>query len=359
VGHVPSRTFRVVGNSKIEKKYPPLQTPPVEDKKKLEEDPVKDPPKKEKEEVLNETPRKNYSTMVNMDIPKDSLDQSTDWWKIKFGDVVLGDKIGEGGFGVVYRGEYGGQKVAVKMLHREQVDEKMFQEFQREAALMVNMNPHENVVATYGVCIDSDNKPIAIVAEYLEKGSLRNLLEDTSTHISFLQAIGIGRDIAKGMEHIHSQQIFHRDLSARNILVKEKDGGWICKVADFSLSRFAKGDEGVTRSNTGPLKWMAPESLSEKKYGIKSDVWSFGVTLCEVLTRQEPYPELDNVQAASHVMHKGLKPRPPDNTPLKLTKLIEQCFQTDPKKRPTFSEIIQVFDEVEEDIRSNPFYSED
>jgi len=140
-------------------------------------------------------------------------------------------------------------------------------------------------------------------------------------------------------------------------LVTEENGRWICKVADFGLSRFSKDEEGFTRSNTGPLKWMAPESLLEKKYSAKSDCWSFGVTLWEILTRKEPYETLDNVQAASQVMHNGLKPRPPENCPPNIAKLMDSCFEVDPKQRPSFTQIIEMLDDIEEDVKSNPFYS--
>jgi len=102
---------------------------------------------------------------------------------------------------------------------------------------------------------------------------------------------------------------------------------------------------------------MAPESLLEKKYSVKSDCWSYGVTLWEVLTRKEPYEELDNVQAASQVMHKGLRPRCPENTPPALAKLVDSCFEVDPKNRPSFTHIIEVLNEIEDDVKSNPFYS--
>jgi len=198
--------------------------------------------------------------------------------------------------------------------------------------------------------------PQAIVTEFLEKGCLRDLLDDATVKISNVQVIHIARDIAKGIQHIHEQKIFHRDLSARNILVTQVSDGWVCKVADFGLSRFSANDESTTRSNTGPLKWMAPESLLEKKYSAKSDCWSYGVTLWEVLTRKEPYEELDNVQAASHVMHRGLKPRLPESAPPKLAHLVDSCFASDPADRPKFSDIIEVLDDVETDIQNNPFY---
>lgn len=121
---------------------------------------------------------------------------------------------------------------------------------------------------------------------------------------------------------------------------------------------------------TSDMSRMAPESLIEKKYSEKSDVWSFGVVLWEMMTGGlEPYPELDNVQAASQVMHKGnqlstwtnsndlgLKLTPPENCPVKMTELMSKCFETEPKMRPTFTKIVQIIDEMESEINDNPFY---
>jgi len=256
----------------------------------------------------------------------------------------------------VYRGFWRDQEVAIKTVHKEELNKTQYEDFQKEAGLMVTLKPHENVVKLFGVCIDPAH-PMAIVTEYLEKGSLKNLLDDKSVKLSFLQVIKIAMDIANGMSHLHTEKIYHRDLSARNILVTDTKKGLVCKVADFGLSRVSDGEGGTTRSDTGPLKWMAPESLIEKRYSAKSDVWSFGVTLWEILTGGlEPYPDFDNVQAASHVMHKGLKLSPPENCPPKLAELMNSCFDRDPRKRPNFKKVIKVLAELKEDIESNPFY---
>jgi len=283
-----------------------------------------------------------------------------DWWKIPYSELQMGKKIGAGGFGVVYKGRWRDQDVAIKQLLREEaLNPAQVEEFHREATLMVTIKPHQNVLKLLGVCMEPEN-PLAIVTEFCELGSLRDLLDKKDTQISFLQVIKIAGDIAKGMQHLHQEKIYHRDLSARNILVSDSKYGWVCKVADFGLSRTVAeaAQEGTTKSDTGPLKWMAPESLLKKKYSSKSDAWSFGVTLWEILTREEPYPDLDNVNAASHVMHKGLKLKPPENCPVKLAELMNKCFETDPEKRPDFKDIIKILKDVEEDIKSNPFYSE-
>jgi len=169
------------------------------------------------------------------------------------------------------------------------------------------------------------------------------------------------KDIARGMKHLQHEKIVHRDLSARNILVTDAKNGWVSKVSDFGLSRFVpeENDKGKTESSVGPLKWMSPESLMYKTYSVKSDIWSYGVTVIEVLNMgNEPYNDLDAVQAASGVMYKNLKPTTPEDCPLKLAQLLEQCFFREPEKRPDFKYVLGVLDEVESDIKSNPFYVE-
>jgi len=91
---------------------------------------------------------------------------------------------------------------------------------------------------------------------------------------------------------------------------------------------------------------MAPECLIEKKYSAKSDIWAYGVTVIEILTRKEPYPEIDAVVAASNVMHKNLSPTIPQNCPPQMVDIIQLCFSRDTSQRPSFKQILAVLDVV-------------
>merc|ERR1711862_596780 len=97
------------------------------------------------------------------------------------------------------------------------------------------------------------------------------------------------------MQHIAASGIIHRDLAARNVLLTEH---WGAKISDFGLSRTKKQemDGHVSKADVGPIRWMAPEAMNSKFTSEKSDVWSFGVLVYEVLTRRYPYPDSNNVE---------------------------------------------------------------
>lgn len=103
---------------------------------------------------------------------------------------------------------------------------------------------------------------------------------------------------------------------------------------------------------------MAPECLLEKKYSTKSDSWAFGVTFWEILNQgSEPYPKFDNVQAASSVMYKDLRPDIPENCPFPLVDIMNRCFDRTAVKRPTFADILDGISAAEKELADNPFYS--
>merc|ERR1711916_141563 len=129
----------------------------------------------------------------------------------------------------------------------------------------------------------------------------------------------------------------HRDLAARNILLGDN---FTAKVADFGLSRFAKDQEvNKTKSDVGPIKWMAPEAIKDKIFSEKTDVWSYGVTLWEVQSRSNPYPQKDLVEVATSVCYKGLKPDIPAGTQPLFVAVFNIIFMRKPAERPTMRQI--------------------
>jgi len=259
-------------------------------------------------------------------------------------DIVLDKEIGRGAYGVVFVGVVAGNKVAIKQLDvkggaTNAEYEAQLREFQAEAEFMRTLPAHPNVVALIGVTPPPN---FWIVTEFLTGGSLYSLLHGNDS-LEYTVRVKIVHGIASGMAHLHKHQIIHRDLAARNILL---DGDFTSKISDFGLSRFAEDDENKTKSDVGPIKWMSPEAIKDKVYSQKSDVWSFGVTLWEIIARSNPYPGMDLITVATKVCYSGLRPELTDEQALDTTgapyrAILDSCFKRKADERPLMIEIAQ------------------
>jgi ephrin-A len=141
------------------------------------------------------------------------------------------------------------------------------------------------------------------------------------------------------MVHLRNHNIIHRDLAARNVLLGPHGEP---KVSDFGMSRFVANSadaQHVTASSVGPLKWMSPQSLLDKAWNEKSDVWAFGVLMYEVIAREEPYADLEPVQVAAQVCRDGITLEPPNTFGDDLVDLLHSCMRWEETGRPTFRQI--------------------
>eukprot|EP01118_Nematostelium_gracile_P002130 TRINITY_DN1228_c0_g1_i6.p1 TRINITY_DN1228_c0_g1~~TRINITY_DN1228_c0_g1_i6.p1 ORF type:complete len:328 (+),score=74.12 TRINITY_DN1228_c0_g1_i6:323-1306(+) len=257
-------------------------------------------------------------------------------YKIENDKLVFEQKIGKGSFGIVWKGKWRSSPCAIKELYSQDLSEAELKEFESEATLMCSIRPHVNLVLFLGY---TTNPKMTIVTEYCTNGSLFTLIH-SNKEIEPDKASSIMLGIARGVLHLHTEGIIHRDLASRNVLL---DASFNAKVADFGLSRSLsdKADSAQTKSDVGPLKWMAPESLRHKVYSPKSDAWAFGVTLWEMYARQEPYPDLNAVQASSRVVYEGLRLEIPSGTREEVARIMQMCWETDPDNRPNFEQLCE------------------
>jgi len=136
-----------------------------------------------------------------------------DIWNIKPDDLVMEEEVGRGAFGAVFRGKWRSTPVAIKQVITTNMSTKDMEDFKAEVNLMKNLRPHANVILLLGVC----PQPLSIVTEFMEKGSLYGYLQ--KTELTQQQQLSVIRGIARGMLHLHFENVIHRDLAARNILL--------------------------------------------------------------------------------------------------------------------------------------------
>eukprot|EP01122_Echinamoeba_exundans_P005311 TRINITY_DN15475_c0_g1_i1.p1 TRINITY_DN15475_c0_g1~~TRINITY_DN15475_c0_g1_i1.p1 ORF type:complete len:469 (-),score=84.93 TRINITY_DN15475_c0_g1_i1:368-1774(-) len=276
--------------------------------------------------------------------------EMADMFNIKASELEIVRKLGEGSFGAVFLCKFRGKLVAMKKLTGAMMQGNL-NDFFREAALMTALPPHKNITRIYGLCQEYNN--FSLVMAFEAKGSLdsyiqHHVINEGGWDAKMLYRVVLG--IARGMAHLAANGIVHRDLAARNILL---GASFEPHVADFGMSRIV-GTEGQaqTQSNVGPIKWMPPESLSNRLYSEKSDVWSYGVTLYEIAMCREPYEHMDMLQIAVKVRDEGFNvlqtvtKEAEAKLPEWMQKIMAQCFAQDPSNRPTFKEIIDQLDAI-------------
>ncbi|XP_062378432.1 tyrosine-protein kinase Lck isoform X2 [Sardina pilchardus] len=252
-----------------------------------------------------------------------------DEWEVPRESLKLERRLGAGQFGEVWMGVYNNnRRVAIKCLKAGTMS---ISAFLAEANLMKALQ-HARLVRLFAVVTA---EPIYIITEYMENGSLVDFLKTPEgMRLNMNTLIDMASQIAEGMSYIECKNYIHRDLRAANILVSHD---LICKIADFGLARLIEDNEYTARDGAKfPIKWTAPEAINYGTFSIKSDVWSFGVLLTEIVTYGRiPYPGMTNPEVIQN-LERGYRMPRPENCPDGLYDIMQHCWNEAPEARPTF-----------------------
>ncbi|XP_052278638.1 tyrosine-protein kinase SRK3-like isoform X3 [Dreissena polymorpha] len=256
--------------------------------------------------------------------------------------VKLQKKLGSGYFGEVWAGKWRDiVDIAVKTLKPSKMTPEAFLE---EAELMYNLR-HKKLLLVMAVCAKS--KPIWVITELMAKGTLLDYLrKDGGNTITFNIITHLAEQIADGMAFLEARNFVHFNLRAANILIGEH---YEVKVADFGLARVFEEDIYEAHEDIMFLiKWNAPEAAGGRKFSIKSDVWSYGVLLYELITcGREPYPGMKGNEVLNRVEKGYRMPRPTDGLipcPEPYHELMLKCWNRSPDTRPTFAFLLDFFE---------------
>lgn len=282
-----------------------------------------------------------------------------DSWEVPRENVEILEELGLGNFGMVYRGHLNGDvQVAIKTIS-ETASQREKNEFLNEASVMKNFSTF-HIIKLLGVV--SINNPPFVIMELMENGDLKTYLRrirDTEMVPNASRIMRMAAEIADGMAYLESKKFVHRDLAARNCMVSKE---LVCKIGDFGMARdiYETDYYKIGKKGLLPIRWMAPENLSDGVFTSDSDVWSFGVVLYEILTLAEvPYQGFSNEEVLNHVLHKGML-NIPRNCPENIQKIMEKCFKWRPSDRPTFMEIVAELEPfLGQDFCEKSFYHSD
>uniref|UniRef100_A0A0D9VKY0 non-specific serine/threonine protein kinase n=1 Tax=Leersia perrieri TaxID=77586 RepID=A0A0D9VKY0_9ORYZ len=270
-------------------------------------------------------------------------------FEIQWEEITIGERIGLGSFGEVYRGEWHGTEVAVKKFLQQDISSDALEEFRTEVRIIRRLR-HPNVVLFMGAITRVPN--LSIVTEFLPRGSLFRLIHRPNNQLDERKRLRMALDVARGMNYLHNctPVIVHRDLKSPNLLV---DKNWVVKVCDFGLSKMKNKTFLSSRSTAGTAEWMAPEVLRNEPSDEKCDVFSYGVILWELCTLLQPWEGMNAMQVVGAVGFQNRRLDIPDNTDPVIAGIITQCWQTDPKLRPSFSDIMGTLKPLLKNITNN------
>nr|XP_025037297.1 tyrosine-protein kinase Mer isoform X1 [Pelodiscus sinensis] len=277
--------------------------------------------------------------------------------------LALGKILGEGEFGSVMEGRLSlasdtVEKVAVKTMKLENFSQREIEEFLSEAACMKDFD-HPNVIRLLGVCLELSSRQIPkpmVILPFMKYGDLHSFLlhsrlETGPQQVPLQTLLKFMVDIALGMEYLSARHFLHRDLAARNCMLR--DDMTVC-VADFGLSKKIYSGDYYRQGRIAkmPVKWIAIESLADRVYTTKSDVWAFGITMWEIATRgMTPYPGVQNHEIYDYLLY-GHRLKQPEDCLDELYEIMFACWRADPHDRPAFPELRLRLEKLSESLPS-------
>ncbi|XP_078132216.1 non-receptor tyrosine-protein kinase TNK1 [Sander vitreus] len=268
---------------------------------------------------------------------------------IQDSELILGEKLGSGAFGVVKRGEWHAPTgrvfpVAVKSLRSSMSRQtNTLTDFLQEVTTMQSLD-HPNIIRLYGVVL---TQPLKMVTELAPLGSLYDTLRSRQYEYPLVRLWLFATQIAAGMDYLETRRFIHRDLAARNVLLASRE---IVKIGDFGLMRGLSQDKDhyvMSAHRRIPFAWCAPESLRVGSFSHSSDVWMFGITLWEMFTYcEEPWFGLSGKQILWRVEREGERLEKPPDCPQEMYKVMRKCWACNPADRPSFAQLITMVAEA-------------
>ncbi|XP_058282117.1 mitogen-activated protein kinase kinase kinase 12 isoform X3 [Hylobates moloch] len=263
--------------------------------------------------------------------------QQEDLWEVPFEEILDLQWVGSGAQGAVFLGRFHGEEVAVKKVRDlKETDIKHLRKLK-----------HPNIITFKGVCTQAPC--YCILMEFCAQGQLYEVLR-AGRPVTPSLLVDWSMGIAGGMNYLHLHKIIHRDLKSPNMLITYDD---VVKISDFGTSK-ELSDKSTKMSFAGTVAWMAPEVIRNEPVSEKVDIWSFGVVLWELLTGEIPYKDVDSSAIIWGVGSNSLHLPVPSSCPDGFKILLRQCWNSKPRNRPSFRQILLHLDIASADVLSTP-----
>ncbi|XP_072016180.1 mitogen-activated protein kinase kinase kinase 7-like [Amphiura filiformis] len=253
--------------------------------------------------------------------------------------VIFGDKIGEGGFAVVYKVQLTTKDGGIVEAAAKNVD---MLNNEAEIEYLAKLQ-HPYIITLLGYF--RDDWSLTIVTEFAEKGDLQSYLKKTKDGLGTELESRWIKESAKGLQYLHHNKVVHRDIKSANYLIMADD---TLKLGDFGLAK--ELDQTMSTVGAGTTRWIAPEVFSNLKRSKMSDVYSYAIVIWEILYRKIPFADLESEFFIKCAVCDGERPEIREDCPSRYRWLMENGWHWDYQQRPDMDTIADVLeaDEVKE-----------
>jgi len=284
---------------------------------------------------------------------KPSLEEKE--WEISLYDVEFQKRIGRGAAGTTYLGKWCGQKVAIKVAA---INDMGLDGWSNELKSLTKLH-HCNIIHFLGAIYNPSPLTYCLVLEYCDGGDLDTVLHGNggrSTPPNFFETVAKG--VASGLLYLHKKNIMHRDIKPGNVLLSgDLHGKFRAKLTDFGLAAMLQQNTSVNNcsggdltAETGTYRYMAPEVIKHQKYQYPADIYSLAVLMWEIITREAPFKNMGQIEAAGSVAIEGNRPPFPKGIPSYVKSMIEKCWSEKPEERMSTEEVIKTLEELDNNL---------
>jgi len=267
-------------------------------------------------------------------------------WEINLYELQFQRRIGRGSAATTYMANWTEQKVAVKVAS---ITEFGLDGWRAEVQMLSKLH-HPNIIRLLGSVYNESPLTYCLVLEYCDAGDLESALRRPAPKNFFFH---VSKSLSNGMAYLHSRGVLHRDLKPGNVLLhgNVRSGDFAVKVTDFGVATEIDAEERT--AETGTYRWMAPEVIRHEPYAEMADVYSFACLMWQLITREEPFEGLSQIEAAGKVALEKSRPPFPNGTPADVLKLIDVNWSDNPAARQPFELLSKHLKDTESSLKEN------
>ncbi|CAB5156950.1 unnamed protein product [Rhizophagus irregularis] len=273
---------------------------------------------------------------------------------IPYNDLESSEFVNEGGFGIITKAiwtKIHDYVICKKLTNTINIKHDILNAFIHELKMHLQLGYSDRIIHCLGISIDPTTNKYLLIMQYADGGDLQNYLKTNFINLTWDDKKKLAFQIADGLNYLHNENVLHRDLHSKNIVIHENNA----KITDFGISKIQNDQNStVYMGHFGVIPYMEPKRIFDQNfpYTKSSDIYSFGVLMWEISSGYPPFKDSDDKVALGFAINNGTREITIPGTPIEYENLYKNCWNQEPGKRPVIYEILNEFKRMNVGIES-------